>query len=352
MDELLRNPVISIRLKNKMSIDELIHQMANSGSFGAGNLSKAVEIMEKMVLDPELKIFVGLSGALVPAGMKNIVTTMIENKFIDVLVSTGANLTHDTIEAFGGHHYKGTHKIDDSLLKKHNIDRIYDIFLPENDYLKYFDPHIYKLFKRFEKELKRSKIFKKIQKQPEVFPISSQDFFREFGKYMIEEHLGQDSIIRSAYENNVPIFCPAIQDSCFGLVAWQAFDENRFNQRNNSMIISAFNDVIEFVEIVRNCKKRGCLLVGGGVPKNFILQACYAITDVTYDYAVQLTMDRPEPGGLSGATLEEAVSWGKISEDAKKVQVISDATICLPILVAATLERINGNNKGVLEDGR
>ncbi|PIU58511.1 deoxyhypusine synthase, partial [Candidatus Bathyarchaeota archaeon CG07_land_8_20_14_0_80_47_9] len=135
-EDILQDPVKHIQINGKLSVDELIQQFKNSGSFGAGRLSTACDIYERMVRDEECTIYLALAGAVVPAGMRSLIAKLIRERFVDVLVSTGANMVHDAIEAVGGHHYKGHWIVDDNMLYKHNIYRIYDIFVSEEDFLR------------------------------------------------------------------------------------------------------------------------------------------------------------------------------------------------------------------------
>ena len=320
-EEFFKDIVRHVKLKPKMTVDELIREMAGSGCFGAGRLAQAVDIYEQMLKEKAL-IVLGLAGAMVPGGMKNVVTEMIKRKMVNVIVSTGANMVHDLLEVFGGYHYKGTAYIDDKLLYKHGVDRVYDVFIPEVDFRESFDKPLIEIFNDIIRH-KGNKIY------------STPELMREIGRRIIDEN----SIIYNAYKYNVPIFVPTIHDSCYGLTAY----EYRKYHGGERIIMDAFKDVSEFLEIIdkNNSEKKGALLIGGGVPKNFIFQAAFKVNK-PYNYVIQITTDRPEPGGLSGATLEEAVSWGKVGGKASKVQVIGDATVCLPIIVAAVMERFFG----------
>ena len=248
---------------------------------------------------------------MVPAGMRHIVSDMIRDREIDVLVSTGANLVHDIIESMGLHHYKGTDAIDDIKLKHEAVNRIYDVFLPEHH------------FTDFEEKLQS--IFKEI---PEKLSIT--ELLSHIGARLDDNN----SILKSAYDMNVPVYCPAIQDSIIGLQAW-------LYKQTKPLNIDVFEDMRGLIDRCFDAKRAGVMIIGGGVPKNFILQSML-VTPRSFDYAIALTMDRPETGGLSGATLDEARSWGKIGENARSVTVYSDATITLPIIVAAAKSgRIN-----------
>jgi len=316
-NNICKDRVTSLNLKPKMTVNELVNEMGKSGSFGAGRLATAVDIYERM-LKEHATIFLGLSGAMTPAGFRGVITDLIKRGMVNAVVSTGANMVHDALEAFGGVHYKGTWLIDDKTLHEYEVDRIYDIFIPEAVFVTKFDKPIFK-------------ILRDIAKHHGGKTMGIKDFMWEIGKRMPPD---EKSILYNAYKYKVPVFIPAVQDSCFGLSMW----EYLFKLEEKGITVDAFKDMNDFFDMLTKAKTRGAILIGGGVPKNFIFQAAFK-TGASYDYAIQFTMDRPEPGGLSGATLEEAVSWGKVGEKARKVQVISDATICLPILIAAVMER-------------
>jgi len=318
LSDLCKDRVVPLNLKPKMTVNELVKEMSKSGCFGAGRLATAVDIYECMLRE-RATIFLGLSGAMTAAGFRGIITDLIKKRMVDVIVSTGANMVHDALETFGGGHYRGSWLVDDKSLHKYEVDRIYDVFIPEVIFVAKFDKPVFK-------------ILRDIAKHHRGNPLGIKDFMWEIGKRMPHD---EKSILYNAYKYKVPIFIPAVQDSCFGLSMW----EYLFKLEEGGMTVDAFKDMNDFFEIVTKAKKRGAILIGGGVPKNFIFQAAFK-TGASYDYAIQITMDRPEPGGLSGATLEEAISWGKVGEKARRVQVISDATICLPILVAAVMERM------------
>ena len=316
--DLLQEPVKHIQINGKLSVDELIQQFKNSGSFGAGRLSTACDIYERMVRDKECTIYLALAGAVVPAGMRSLIAKLIRERFIDVLVSTGANMVHDAIEAVGGHHYKGHWIVDDNMLYKQNIYRIYDIFVSEEDFL------------RLDHRL--VDIYDEIAAEKAGKGISSSEFTFELGKRLNDP----DSILRAAYESKVPIFLPALRDSEFGYAYWLHASKKDFK---DALIVDAFKDVPEIIKMFKHSSRSGMVVIGGGVPRNTVQSAALA-TRKGMDYAVLITMDRPETGGLSGSTLEESVSWGKVKGGADKIMVIGDAMIVFPIMVASVIERV------------
>jgi deoxyhypusine synthase len=242
--------------------------------------------------------------------MGGIVSDLIKGGHIDILVSTGANLTHDIIEAIGCRHFHGTAFCDDIDFRHDEINRIYDVYLPSE------------AFEHFEEFMQG--VF------GELAPGSAICIS------WLLEHIGKrvkSGILHTAARKKIPVYNPAVQDSMIGLQYWL------FSQ-TNKVTVDAFADMPALMDRCFTAKKAGAMLVGGGVPKNFILQSML-MTPNGFSYAIQLTGDRPDLGGLSGATLDEARSWGKITEEAQAVTVYGDATITLPVLTAAVMERLH-----------
>ncbi|MCK4927152.1 MAG: deoxyhypusine synthase, partial [Candidatus Aenigmarchaeota archaeon] len=299
-----------IKTEKMMTCGKLVEQMEKSGVMGAGKVAKATKVLEDMIRDKECTVFLGLAGAMVPGGQKQIIIDMLKDGWIDVLVTTGANLTHDLIEALGYYHYQGTHMISDEELNRKKIDRIYDVFMPDE---------VYQGLEKFCK-----KVFAKMPKEE----MDIKEFLWLLGKEVPKE----DSILRICAEKKIPIFCPALSDSGIGLQVWGYMQEHQIK-------VSAFADLKQIIDITWTSEKNGVIYIGGGVPKNYVQQALqFAPTSASY--AVQITTDRPESGGSSGAELREGISWGKLDKKAKYVNVTCDATIALPLISAAVKERL------------
>ena len=314
---LLSKKIKHINLKKNRSVNQIISAFHNT-SFQSRNLAKCLSIFKTMLADKDAVIFFGLSGALVPGGLREVVRDMIQFNMIDVLVSTGANLYHDFFESQGYNHYVGTSGLDDIQLRELRIDRIYDTFADDTLFLKTDD-----FFKEFPKIL-------------EDRFYSTREFFQELGKTIKDSH----SITRTAYKTGVPVFCPTIHDSGIGIGLSVYCSDNR---SKNKFGIDLLKDNYEIMQIDRLAGKTGVFYVGGGVPKNYIQQIepmleVYGYSAPGHQYAIQITTDDAKWGGLSGCTFEEAKSWGKIEDYTQSATVHIDATIGLPLLVAAVME--------------
>ncbi len=301
LDEILKE-VIQLKITKETNIIELIYSLKNSG-FNAKRLALACEIYNEMVNDEDCVKFFGLAGALVPAGMQRILHDFIMEGFIDVLVTTGATLTHDLVEALGYHHLQGEQiyptGFNDSDLYKAEMNRIYDVIMPNK---------VYEGIEEFVSDLNL----------PD-YQMTVSSFLSFLGKQLPTD---SQSILKICAEKEIPIYCPAFTDS--GLALQLGFHHQEIN-------LNHFKDMLKMVDLAWGAKKAGICIIGGGVPKNFIMQSLQ-FCPTSASYAIQITMDRPEAGGLSGATLKEAISWGKVNVKAKYTTVISDATIALPIL--------------------
>ena len=314
----LQTPVKHIKITGALTVDQLMQQFKNSGALGAGRLATACDIYEKMLKDKDCTVFLALSGAVVPAGMRTIITDLIRKRLVDVIVSTGACMVHDAIEAIGGHHYIGSWAVNDSELYRYHLFRIYDIFVPEEDFVKL--------------DFNLSKMYDDIAFERKGESLASNEFSWEIGKRLTDKN----SILRAAYEENVPIFLPAVRDSEFGFIHWLHSSQQNPKQ---VLLVDAFKDVPTICNICAKSPKNGMIVIGGGVPRNTIQSSALA-SKKGLDYAVVITLDRPETGGLSGSTLEETVSWGKMKGQADHVMVIGEALMVFPFLVASVTERL------------
>ena len=302
--------------------DQIVSEMAST-AFQGRRLGEAFEIWTRMLRRRQMVIWMGVAGAMVPAGMRKVITYLIKRRMIDVLVTTGATIYHDAYEATGGKHFKGTDKVDDAQLRKYRVDRMFDVYADENR------------FYRLDSEIERD--FCPILRDD--YPYSSREVTEKLGDWLSERARDKNCISVAAREAGVPIFIPSLCDSSLGFAMMFA---NR--RRGRRIIVDHMRDVHESSLITERSSRSGVVIFGGGVPKNFIQQsavvASYATRhDRTHDYALQITTDAAHWGGLSGATLEEAKSWGKYSARAQMVTCYADSTIVMPVLGQALADR-------------
>lgn len=299
-----------MRLKNGLTVGALVSEMNACGVLGAGKVGKAAELAKEMFSDSDYTVFLTLAGPLVPGGLRQIIRDLIEQEYVNVVVTTGANLVHDMVESLGHHHWIGTFLAEDEELKTQDIGRIGDIYIAQ-DAFKGLEKWMYKTLESIPEE-KRER-------------ISTTELLFEIGKRLPDP----ESILATAAKKGVPIISPGLVDSIAGFHLWM------FGQ-DKKLRIDPLLDTHKIVDIVYEAKKVGIIILGGGWPKHFALFANTFREGV--DRAIQITMDRPEPGGLSGATLKEAISWGKVKPEGKEVTVICDVTIAFPLIVASALE--------------
>ena len=293
-----------------MKVSDLVKQFDNSGVLGAGKVGKACNILVDMIQDEDMNVFMSLGGPLIPGGMRNIVTKMIREGHVDLIVSSGANITHDLLEAFGGAHYRHEGK-DDEELNEEGIGRIADINVGSDDFT-VFETEIIKIFEKISTEKKH---------------ISIQELLYEIGLLVEDEN----SFVATAARNNVPIFAPGLIDSMMGLQLWI------FNQ-DHEFIVDAVKDMHYLSDIVFEAERVGAILLGGGLTKHYTLAS--NVIKGGLDAAIQITMDRPEAGSLGGAPLEEAKSWSKARCGSNLASVVGDVTVIFPLIYAATLDKL------------
>jgi len=324
--QLLKDPVKHIDIK-KIDGKKIIDAYRNM-SFSSRDTARAADIFNMNLKDKNASVWMTLAGSTSAGGCMQIYVDMVKNNMVDVIVATGASIVDmDFFEALGFKHYKGTPHIDDGLLRSLYIDRIYDTFIDE-DQLQACD-----------------RIIAEIADSLEHRPYSSREFILETGKWLTKHAKKKNSLVQSAYENNVPIFCPAFTDSSagFGLVYHQ------WNNPKSHVSIDSVKDFLELTKIKFSSKESGLFMIGGGVPKNFAQDTVVASEILGKDvpvhkYAVQITVADVRDGACSSSTLKEASSWGKVSTVFEQM-VYSEATTVLPLIVANAYQTGNWKNR-------
>jgi deoxyhypusine synthase len=316
-------PVEKIRVRRLKSANDYLTAF-RSISFQARKLGHALDVLERMARDEGCLRIMTLAGALIPAGMGGVIGDLMEAGVVDCLISTGANVTHDLIEIAGGRHYIGSEHVDDAELQREQINRIYDTFLPETEYIT--------AQRWLEERLDASEA-------------------RRFTPSALMRHLGElapeDSLLATAARCGVPVFVPAFTDCELAL------NVAVYNRKHpeKKITIDEMGDLDIFAEFLVRRERRGTIILGGGVPRNWAQQVFPYLSHIHrhdgrkheflgYDYGVRITTDRPEFGGLSGCTFSESVSWGKYTTESTTATVICDITIALPLLAGALLERL------------
>jgi deoxyhypusine synthase len=311
--ELLSTEVRHLDIK-KIDFVSLIDQMQDT-AFQARNVARAAKIYEQMLKDEGCGVILCLAGSLISAGLKDVVLDLIDNNMVDAIVSTGANIVdQDFFEGLGFKHYQGSVHLDDTKLQEMAIDRIYDTLINEDE-LRICDDTICQ-----------------IANDMDPRPYSSREFIVEMGKYLEKHGKNKDSIVLRAYQKDIPIFVPAFSDCSagFGLVMHQV------QKPDQHVSIDSVKDFRELTQLKISAGETGLLMIGGGVPKNFAQDVVVAAellgADVPlHKYAIQITVADERDGALSGSTLREACSWGKVSVVHEQM-VFCEATIAFPMI--------------------
>jgi deoxyhypusine synthase len=320
-------------ITGEYSVTDLIERTFNA--FNAGRVKDACRLLIRKYAEPDVTIGMSLAGALTPAGMQSSIIALMDHGFVDWIVATGANMYHDMHYAFNLPLFEGTPNVDDCALKKAGVTRIYDVLFDYEDVLMETDRRLRKIL-----------ILPEFQRE-----MGTQEFYHLLGKVLDgcerDNGTGRVSILAAAYRNGVPVFTSSPGDSTIGMnVAGLELLSEKFKLKINPSI-----DINESTAIILNANKfengkTGVILVGGGSPKNFMLQTepqiqeILRIREAGQDYFIQITDARVDTGGLSGATPKEAVTWGKIDPQsvAASVIVYADCTIVLPLVTAYVLQ--------------
>lgn len=306
--------VKDIKLRKGMSSNELVKELYESGGFSAKKVAVGVDILENMVKEKDCVKFLSFPACIISTGTRGVIKELLKRKLFDVVITTAGTLDHDLARVWKDY-FHGTFMADDRELHKKGVNRLGNIFIPLECYGTILEEKMQPILQ-------------------ELFTIkqkwSTKDLIWEFGK-RLEKH-GKDSIMYWAWKNRIPIYVPGITDGAFGSQMWMYYQEHR------DVVIDLFQDEQEISDIVFDAKKTGALIIGGGISKHHTIwwnqfkggldHVVYVTTAVEYD------------GSLSGAQTREAISWGKITEKAENVTIEGDATVLLPLMVSALLERL------------
>lgn len=322
----LKDPVEHIDIKS-FDATQMIEAMRDM-SFTARDTARAADIFDTMIDDEDCTIILCIAGSTSAGGCMQIYADMVKHNMVDVVVATGAAIVDmDFFEALGFRHYQGSATVSDAKLRELYIDRIYDTFIDEEQ-LQICDNTI-----------------KRIADALAARPYSSREFIHQMGEFLIRHAEKKESLVQVAYENNVPVFCPAFSDSSAGL----GLVKHQVENPQEHVSIDSVKDFRELTEIKMRSPISGLFMVGGGVPKNFAQDTviCAEVLGKPvqmHKYAVQITVADARDGGLSGSTLREASSWGKVDTGYEQM-VYAEATSVLPLIVSHAYHKGNWQNR-------
>ena len=308
-------PVKDIQVKKGTSTNKLIKELYESGGFTAKKVAIGVDILEKIIKDKDCLKILSFPACICATGTRGIIKELLKNKYFDVVITTAGTLDHDLARLWKNY-YHGHFMADDKKLYKQGINRLGNIFIPNESY-------------GIILEKKMQPILEKLYSMKQKW--STKEIVWEFGRQIEKEKNCKDSIIYWAWKNKIPIFIPGITDGAFGSQIWMYYQEHR------DFTIDILKDEQDLSDIIFNSKKSGALIVGGGISKHHVIW--WSQFSNGLDYAVYITTAVEYDGSLSGAKTHEAISWGKIKEKADNVTINGDATVLLPLMINALYDR-------------
>jgi deoxyhypusine synthase len=309
-------PVKDIQLKKGMTANQLVKEMYDAGGFSAKNVALGVDILEHMMKETDCVKFFSFPACIVSTGTRGIIKELLRRKLFDVVITTAGTLDHDLARVWKDY-YHGSFMADDRKLHKQGINRLGNVFIPIGCYGTVLEERMQPVLQE---------LFEGRQKW------TTKELIWEFGKRLEKEKRGKDSILYWAWRNKIPIYVPGITDGAFGSQLWMYYQEHR------DLTIDLFKDEQELSGIVFDAKKTGALVIGGGISKHHVIW--WNQFHGGLDYVVYITTAVEYDGSLSGAQTREAISWGKIKERADNITIDGDATVLLPLMISALVERL------------
>jgi len=306
-------PVVDYDVEGSMTVARLVEHLRQAGGFTARHLAEGVEVLEAMFSDEECTVFLAFPACLVATGLRGVLAGLIKRRLVDVVVTTGGTLDHDVARAHGARYLEGSFYVDDAELAERGIHRLGNVFIPREDY----GPLLEKVVWRVLDELHVKGVSK----------LSSRKLAEELGRRLSDEA----SILKQAADRGVPVYSPGVLDSAIGtqLVLYSQMKK---------LELDLIQDERELLDVAFSAKRLGALILGGGISKHHVLW--FSQFKGGLDYAVYVTTAQEYDGSLSGARVREAVSWGKVKPRAKHVTIDGDATVILPVMLAAVYERL------------
>ena len=304
--------VKDIKVKKGMSVNDLVKMMGESGGFTSQKLADAADIVEKMVKNKDCLRILSFPACIMATGTRGVIVDMVKNGYIDLIITTCGTLDHDLSRTWKAY-YKGDFMMDDAKLRENDVSRLGNVLVPDECYGLVLEEKLAPMFEE---------IFK------DTLSLSTHEIIDQVGARLDNE----DSLLYQCHKHNVPIFVPGITDGSFGCQLWMYY------QMHRKLRIDLFGDEQMLSEMTDEAKETGAIIIGGGISKHHVIW--WNQFRGGLDYAIYLTTAQEFDGSLSGAQIREAVSWGKVKPDAKKMTVEGDATISLPIILAAVEDRM------------
>jgi Deoxyhypusine synthase len=313
MSKLELIPVEDIKITKGMTADQLLKAMGRAGGFTAQKLADATDIAETMIKDKECLRILSFPACIMATGTRGVIVDMVRNGMVDLIITTCGTLDHDLSRTFAAY-YKGDFMMDDEMLREeHEISRLGNVLVPDECYGTVLEDRLLPMFEE---------IFAETQS------LTTYEIIDAVGARMDNE----DSLLYQCHHKGVPIVVPGITDGSFGCQLWMYYQTHR------KLRIDLFGDEQMLSEITNNAKRTGAVIVGGGISKHHVIW--WNQFRGGLDYCIYLTTAEEYDGSLSGARIREAVSWGKVKSDAKKMTVEGDATISLPLIFAGVMNRV------------
>jgi deoxyhypusine synthase len=308
--------VKDIKIKKGTSSNELMKALYNSGGFTAKKVAVGTDILENMLKEKNCLKILSFPACICSTGTRGVIKELIKRKYFDAVITTAGTLDHDLARLWKNY-YHGSFVVDDKELYKQGVNRLGNIFIPNESY-------------GIILEKKMQPILSKLYKIKQRW--STKEIIWEFGKHLEKEKNREDSIIYWSWKNKIPVFIPGITDGAFGSQIWMYYQNHR------DFTIDILKDEQDLSDLVFNAKKTGALIIGGGISKHHVIW--WSQFSHGLDYAVYITTAQEYDGSLSGAKTREAISWGKIKEKSDNVTIDGDATVILPLMINALVERL------------
>jgi len=311
-----RKAVKDIQLKKGLNTNDLVRELYEAGGFSAKKVAVGVDILETMIKEQDCIRFLSFPACICSTGTRGVIKELLKRKLFDAVITTAGTLDHDLARIWENY-YHGSFIVDDKELHKEGVNRLGNIFIPNECYGKILEEKMQPVL---------AELYQTKQKW------STKELIWEFGKRVENEKNGKDSIMYWAWKNKIPIYVPGITDGAFGSQLWMYYQEHR------DLTIDLLQDEQELSDIVFDTKKSGALIIGGGISKHHTIW--WNQFKGGLDHVVYITTAVEYDGSLSGAQTREAISWGKVKEKADNVTIEGDATVLLPLMVSALFERL------------